>query len=218
MVADGFLDGSPIPAASLRVLVFPFDGDVEITANRGDESITLDYDDHSDIATISVDRNDAPAGGQVHITISDFQLNLDPTADDTWTLNAAGSATYNNVLNATDGDPVPSSIDLTGTSGEFTTGGQDEDVIVDENGDASNGIVAIDETGSNTGVFESQSNDNSEIRVSDDASSGDTFTIGYADDDQQVIVNDFELHLGAYSGRHMGLGRIAHHQAVQRKP
>ena len=45
-------------------------------------SVTLDYDDHSDIATISVDRNDVPAGGQVHITISDFQLNLDPTADD----------------------------------------------------------------------------------------------------------------------------------------
>ena len=55
------------------------DGDVEITADR-DESVTLDYDDHSDIATISVDRNDVPAGGQVHITISDFQLNLDPTA------------------------------------------------------------------------------------------------------------------------------------------
>ena len=46
----------------------------------------MDYDDHSDIATISVDRNDVPAGGQVHITISDFQLNLDPTADDVWIL------------------------------------------------------------------------------------------------------------------------------------
>ena len=83
-------------AAAIRT--FDFDGDVEITANRGDESITLDYDDHSDIATISVDRNDVPVGGQVHITISDFQLNLDPTADDAWTLNATGSATYNNVL------------------------------------------------------------------------------------------------------------------------
>ena len=73
------------------VQTFDFDGDVEITANRGDESITLDYDDHSDIATISVDRNDVPAGGQVHITISDFQLNLDPTASDIWTLNANGA-------------------------------------------------------------------------------------------------------------------------------
>ena len=82
------------------VRTFDFDGDVEITANRGDESITLDYDDHSDIATISVDRNDVPAGGQVHITISDFQLNLDPTADDAWTLYADGTSGYNNVNNA----------------------------------------------------------------------------------------------------------------------
>ena len=59
--------------------------------------VTLDYDDHSDIATISVDRNDVPAGGQVHITISDFQLNLDPINDDAWTLNADGSFAYNNV-------------------------------------------------------------------------------------------------------------------------
>ena len=66
------------------VQTYEFDGDdVEITAGRSDQSVTLDYDDHSDIATISVDRNDVPAGGQVHITISDFQLNLDPTADDT---------------------------------------------------------------------------------------------------------------------------------------
>ena len=90
----------PTPVASpdtaWTVQTFDFDGDVEITANRGDESITLDYDDHSDIATISVDRNDVPAEGQVHITISDFQLNLDPTASDIWTLNAADStaATY----------------------------------------------------------------------------------------------------------------------------
>ena len=87
------------------IQTFNFDGDVEITANRGDESIILDYDDHSDIATISVDRNDVPAGGQVHITISDFQLNLDPTADDAWTLNADGTSGYNNVRVTAQQDP-----------------------------------------------------------------------------------------------------------------
>ena len=94
-IAAGFLSGAPTPVADATtawtVQTFDFDGDVEITANRGDESITLDYDDHSDIATISVDRNDVPARGQVHITISDFQLNLDPTADDAWTLNTDGN-------------------------------------------------------------------------------------------------------------------------------
>ena len=174
-------------------------GEVEITANRGDESIILDYDDHSDIATISVDRNDVPAGGQVHITISDFQLNLDPTASDTWTLNATDSteATYN-TANANDDRVVDDrtgllliAFDEDSTSGVLTTGGQDVKMIVYTNGDAGDGIVTIDETGSNTGVFESQSDDNSEISVNSEAPSGDTFTIGYADNDQQIIVNDF---------------------------
>ena len=99
-IVPGFLSGAPVIADNdpvwPYVQTFNLDGDVEITANRGDESITLDYDDHSDIATISVDRNDVPKGGQVHITISDFQLNLDPTASDIWTLNATNSteATY----------------------------------------------------------------------------------------------------------------------------
>ena len=52
--------------------------------------------------------------------------------------------------------------------------------------------VVIDETGSNTGVFESQSDDDSEISVYEKASDGDTFTIAYADDDQQVIVDSFD--------------------------
>ena len=186
-VTDGFLDGSPIPATSLRVLVFDFDGDVEITANRGDEVITLDYDDHSDIATISVDRNDVPKGGQVHITISDFQLNLDPTADDAWTLNATNNAaTYVNVAIP---DDATAPLSLTGTSGELATSGQDMDAI-EYSGDAD--IVTIDETGSNTGVFESSDGDDlSEISVNEEASDGDTFTVAYADDSQQVIVNDF---------------------------
>ena len=41
----------------------------------------------SNAAAISSDRSDVPAGGQVYITVSDFQLNLDPTAADEWTLN-----------------------------------------------------------------------------------------------------------------------------------
>ena len=55
------------------------------TAGRN-EVATLTYEDSSTVA-ISSDRSDVPAGGQVHITISDFQLNLDPTATDVWTLN-----------------------------------------------------------------------------------------------------------------------------------
>ena len=75
------------------------------------------------------------------------------------------------------------------TSGVFTTGGQNDGMIMHTN--AMPVIVTIDETGSNTGVFESQSDGDSEISVKKGANDGDTFTIGYADNDQQIIVNDF---------------------------
>ena len=77
------------------VQTYEFDDgdDVEITAGRS-ESVTLVYDDHSGIATIDVDRNDVPIGGMVHVTISDFMLNLDPTADDTWTLNGTDGTSH----------------------------------------------------------------------------------------------------------------------------
>ena len=194
-VQTGFLTGAPTPMGDADtnwpfVQVHELDGDVEITTDS-DQSVTLDYDDHSDIATISVDRNDVPVRGQVHITISDFQLNLDPINDDIWTLTDGVAATYNNVLGTDDNqNPIPSSINLTGTSGELGISGSDTGVIVYSDGD---GVVIIEETGSNTGVFESSDGkDNSEISVKTGADSGDTFTIAYADDDQQIIVDDFD--------------------------
>ena len=171
------------------VQTYPFDdGDeVEITVGRS-ESVTLVYDDHSGIATIDVDRNDVPAGGQVHITISDFMLNLDPTAPDAWTLNADGSFGYNNFLVDVGGTDTPATIGFDGSNGVFGISGSNANMVVFNN-DAN--TVVIEETRSNTGVFESEDGNISEISVHKDAASGDTFTIKYADDSQQVIVDDF---------------------------
>ena len=48
-------------------------------------AITLHYDqDLDDLATVSTDRAGVPEGGQVHVTISDFRLNLDPTEAKTY--------------------------------------------------------------------------------------------------------------------------------------
>ena len=58
----------------------------------GDETITLHYEeDLDDLATVSTDRAGVPIGGQVHVTISDFRLNLDPTEADVWYMNASSS-------------------------------------------------------------------------------------------------------------------------------
>ena len=190
---DGFLEASPI--TDPVVWVYPFDGDVEITANSGNEVVTLDYDDHSDIATISVDRNDVPAGGQVHITISDFQLNLDPTDEDVWILTDDEAAGYNNTSSDVGGIDTPDTIDFAGSNGKLVISGSGEGEIEYKNPDGTPstlGVVAITETRSNTGVFESEDGDHSEIRVSEGAASGSTFTIAYADDDQQIIVDDFD--------------------------
>ena len=154
------------------------------------------YDDHSGIATIDVDRNDVPIGGMVHVTISDFMLNLDPTADDTWTLDGTADWKLHILLMAL--------LLLTMTVATNISFGNDdtgafEIVEVDEENpvavyDATIGdkIVTIEETRSNTGVFESDDDGNSEISINDEASPGDTLTIEYAADSQQIIVDDFD--------------------------
>ena len=60
-----------------------FDDDSDIDVVLDDETITLHYEQDLDgLATVSTDRAGAPIGGQVHVTVSDFRLNLDPTGED----------------------------------------------------------------------------------------------------------------------------------------
>ena len=135
--------------------------------------VTLTYEDSSTV-TISSDRSDVPADGLVHITISDFQLNLDPTATDMWTLNTGDVvSTYDSVTG-----PVTLWNDDVAT---LEVGGIDPALA----GNLSS--VTIEETGTNTGVFESTS----EIKVMKTADPGQSFSITYAGEDQQIIVGDF---------------------------
>ena len=131
---------------------------------------TLTYEDSSTV-TISSDRRDVPAGGQVHITISDFQLNLDPTATDVWTLNTDADATYGS------------------DARNVTLWNDDVATLEVANPALAGGItsVTIEETGANTGVFESSTG----IKVVDTADPGQSFSITYAGESQQIIVGDF---------------------------
>ena len=49
-----------------------------------DEVVTLNYDsgDMDDYAGLVLDRNSASQGSDIHLTITDNQLNIDPTAED----------------------------------------------------------------------------------------------------------------------------------------
>ena len=157
----------PTPAV---VQTQEFEDDVEITAGR-DEVITITYDDDS-AAAISSDRSDVPADGQVRITISDFQLNLDPTAADEWVLSTDGTETY-----------FEGSVTLLNDDvAELEIGGLNPAIA----GEITS--VAFEETGTNTGVFESA---DGAISIMADAEPGESFEITYAGETQQIIVGDF---------------------------
>ena len=49
-----------------------------------DEVVSLNYDsgDLDDFASMTIDRNSASQGSDVHLVITDNQLNIDPTAED----------------------------------------------------------------------------------------------------------------------------------------
>ena len=173
----------------IQVYEFKDDSPVDITHNA--ETVTLRYEaDLSDLASIRVDRADVPAGGQVHVAISDVQLNLNPTKDDVWYMWANGTTTY--------GDFNPEATDwqdiFRGDTGRLAIDNLDPITIGYVAGEGA--MVEFEETGPSTGVFVSyDTNEESRITVNGDARAGSTFTVDYAGNDAQVIVDDFDFTL-----------------------
>ena len=175
----------------LETVEFKNDSDIDVVL--GNEVITLHYeDDLDDLATVSVGRTVVPEGGQIHVTVSDFRLNLDPTGADEWVVYTDGStAAYND-------DGANAIIDgenwvgiFGGDGGEFTVTADDGVVdITDAPTTPPVGTITLTETGANTGVFTSENADGgSNIEATGDEN--DSFTIAYADDSVQVLIEDF---------------------------
>jgi len=68
-------------------------GNVVIQYNKGGnvQSTTLTFDETEAFAGLSADRSTYPQGAQVHLTVTDPWLNIDPTDEDSWTFSAAGA-------------------------------------------------------------------------------------------------------------------------------
>ena len=66
---------------------YNFASTVEIQYNKagGTQITTLQFTDSAD--GLSLDRSNYPSGADVHVTITDHRLNIDPTSDDVWTWN-----------------------------------------------------------------------------------------------------------------------------------
>ena len=90
-------EGRNVPAAAKsatgnwpNIQTYAFPGTIEIQYNKagGTQTATLSFDDNAD--GLSLDRTSYPPGAQIHVTIGDHRLNIDPTRADVWTWNMAG--------------------------------------------------------------------------------------------------------------------------------
>ena len=69
------------------IQTYAFPNTIEIQYNKagGTQITTLQFTDSAD--GLSLDRSNYPSGADVHVTITDHRLNIDPTSDDVWTWN-----------------------------------------------------------------------------------------------------------------------------------
>ena len=76
-------------------------GNVEIVYNKGGgvQSTTLTFDTVDQFAGLELDRSTYPLDAQIHATITDPWLNIDPTDEDSWTFGTSGTVgTYYQVF------------------------------------------------------------------------------------------------------------------------
>ena len=86
----------------IQTFDFTDDATIKVVYNVGgsNQQVSLTYSESiGDDASYSLDRSSYPHGADVHLTISDNQLNIDPTSDDIWTFSTIGDGqTYYNMF------------------------------------------------------------------------------------------------------------------------
>ncbi len=153
-------------------------GNVDVQYNKGGgaQSVTLGFDTVEGYAGITLDRATYPTNAQVHATITDLWLNIDPTDEDSWTWGTGANATAfyqlfdENGNSAGDGNYVTGTGDIVPLSGSLMC----ED----------NCILLLDTDAQDTGgaIVTINDNDDSELTAGTSGTSGArTATIAAAD-------------------------------------
>jgi hypothetical protein len=198
------------PIAWPLVQLFSFrDVTIQYNAAGGAQRVDLQYDDIPNIST-TVDRDLYPQNAEVFLTINDFQLNQDPTDEDSWTFSVGPSvATF---YQAFDSSGQESAADTSGlvnlvprlsslgfkANGEFSMSlgsvielKSNSNQPVTSIGDGTSTytqIVTLVEHGPNSGIFESSdSSDRSTIGISKNAPRGEAGTIRYNRDSTSIL-------------------------------
>jgi len=178
--------------------------DVTIQYNPGGPSqqVSLEYDEIQNIS-LSIDRDLYPKSAEVFLTVNDFQLNQDPTDEDSWTfdIDSNPSTFYqaldnsgNNDANGNAGlvDLLPGlsnlgfedngklSLSLGNILELQTNSDQPNSSVSDGGANTFSNIITLVEKEPNSGIFESfDSSDNSVLGILNDAPRGQTGQITY---------------------------------------
>ncbi len=135
-------------------------GNVVVQYNKGGgvQSTTLTFDTVDHFAGLALDRSDFPRDAQVHATITDVWLNIDPTDEDSWTFGTNsnyGLSTNYQVFNENGemaGAGTPGGIiDISGTLSQM---------MIEDNGIL---ILDVDTQNRGTDVVTIQDNDDSDL-------------------------------------------------------
>ena len=79
-------------------------GNVVIQYNKGGgvQTTTLTFDTVDQFASAQIDRTQYPRGSEVHLTVTDAQLNIDPTDEDSWTWDTSNDGTLHTLYQVFD--------------------------------------------------------------------------------------------------------------------
>ena len=183
-------------------------GNVVIQYNKGGgaQSTTLTFDTVDDFAGIELDRTSYPQGAQVHATITDAWLNIDPTDEDSWTFNSDpdgdGEAYYhyfndNGGVGENYGTTTPvdaGNLMCSDCVLKLDTDVQGDAIIMLQDNDDSDLVfgkaaITVTEQGPNSGIFGTyDESDISVLKITDDAKRGTSATIDYNDTPASVLV------------------------------
>ena len=106
-------------------------GNVIVQYNKGGgaQTTTLTFDTVDQYADLEKDRDRYPQAAEVHLTLTDVQLNIDPTDEDSWSWAADDGNTYYALFNENGGDEADSGADAV----DLNAGGFLDDFFCEDN-------------------------------------------------------------------------------------
>ena len=202
------------PDAWPVIQLFSFD-DVVIQYNRagGSQRVELNYDEIPNVL-LNLDRTSYPKNAEVFVSVNDFQLNQDPTDEDSWTFNVASpQATFyqafdENGANSANGGSglvnlIPHLSNLgfedngkltlgLGNVAELGTNNEQPSISVTDGTNTFTQIVTLVESEPNSGIFENfDFVDKSTITILANAPRGQSAVITYNSKSISIISGTF---------------------------